>query len=556
VLFRSKGDGRAAVVFHVREGEPVRVGKLDVEGLDAAPEARARAGALSLEQGQVFTWTAFDATRAELQGALATTGYATGTVKQAAVVRGEEGLAEVTYRVEAGPRFRFGPVSVVGTVAVPEEKVAAQAARLVKPGSWFDERRLDRIQARVYELGVFAGVRVSRGTPDPEAGTVPVEVAVREAPFHTVRLGPGIGFDPTRQEVVGQASWIQRNWLGDLRQLKLDARGGYAWIPDPFSPIREGVVATLSAEFSQPGVFRDAVDVATKVEVEKTIEQTYNSFSQKLRFGTPFRPAPRWTVVPSYNLEVYQLSEIAGEAENLPEVQNCPGEVCILSYLEQRVTWDLRDHPLLTTNGLYLSLAVQEGFPLGGQAYAYLRVLPEARYFRALGRRSVLAARARVGALVPVNELGAAPLPALFMAGGAASMRGYGSERLSPMVFADGDWVPTGGNGLLEASVEVRRSLGGNVVGALFLDAGNVSGANGEPTTYREIFDLSALQLALGVGVRYRTPVGPFRADFAVRLPDDLSSGVPFDERFPPVPGDSGHREPIAVFHIALGEAF
>jgi translocation and assembly module TamA len=556
VELRPDGEGRVKVVFHVREDGRVRVARLEVPGLDAAPEARARAGALALQPGKPFTWAAFDASRAQLQTALGETGYATGTVTQSALVRGAEGTADVTFRVDPGPRLRFGPISVVGTEDIPQEKVAAQAARLVKRGDWFDQRRLERIQARVFELGVFAGVRVNRGTPDLEHGEVPVVVSVREAPFRTLRLGPSFGFEPTRWQVVGQASWTQRNWLGDLRELKLDGRGGYAWIPNPYSAIREGVVGTVSAAFSQPGVFRDVVDLATKIEVEKSIEQTYNSVSEKFRIGTPYRPAPRWTLLPSYNLEVYQLSNVAGEASNLPEVQNCPGEVCVLSFLEQRVSWDQRDNPLLTTEGLYVSLALQEGFPLGGYAYTYLRVLPEARYFRPLGRRTVLAARARFGALVPLNENGPAPVVALFMAGGPASMRGYGTERLSPMVFssADNEWVPTGGNGLIDGSLELRRNLGGNLVGAIALDAGNVSTASGSPSEWRSVF--GEVQLALALGIRYRTPVGPFRADVGIRLPNDLSAGVPFSERFPTVPGDSGHREPIAVVHIALGEAF
>ncbi|BDG05619.1 BamA/OMP85 family outer membrane protein [Anaeromyxobacter oryzae] len=551
-----EGDGRVRVVIRVREGSPVHVARLDIEGLDAAPEARAKAGSLALGQGQVFTWAAFDATRVQLQSALATTGYATGTVTQAALVRGAEGAAEVTYKVEAGPRLRFGPISVIGTAAVPEKKVVAQAARQVKPGDWFDERRLERIQARVFELGVFSGVRVSRGPPDPELGTVPVVVSVREAPFHTLRLGPGLGFEPSRWEALGQVSWTHRNWLGDLRQLKLDLHGGYAWIPDPFAPIREGVVGKASAEFTQPGVFGDAVDLSVKIELEKDLQQAYGSFSEKVSFGTPFRPAPRWTVVPSYNLEIYQLSDVVGEISDLPGVQNCPQEQCLLSYLEQRVTWDLRDHPLVTTEGLYLSLSLQEGFPAGGLGYTYFRFVPEVRYFTPLGSRSVLAARARLGAIVPINESGAAPIVSLFTAGGAASMRGYGVERLSPMVNKEGIWVPTGGNGVLEASVEVRRKLSGNLVGALFLDAGNVSEASGKPSQFNEVLDLSHLQFALGVGIRYVTSVGPIRADLGCRLPNDLSAGVPFSQRFPTVPGDSGHREPILVFHASLGEAY
>jgi translocation and assembly module TamA len=145
---------------------------------------------------------------------------------------------------------------------------------------------------------------------------------------------------------------------------------------------------------------------------------------------------------------------------------------------------------------------------------------------------------------------------ALFTSGGAISMRGYGSQRLSPMVLQDGKWIPTGGNGLLEGSLEVRKELDGNLGLVVFMDAGNVSDASGSPSEYRSAFDLTRLQLALGAGLRYRTPFGPFRVDGALRLPTDYGAGVPFNERFPAVPGSSGHREPIATLHITLGEAF
>jgi len=549
-------EGRVRVVFTISEGAPVRVTRVTVEGLDAAPEARARAGALALQQGQIFTWAKYDASTAQLRKGLEETGYPIGKVTPGAVVRGTEGTAEVVYQVEPGPRLRFGAIQVAGTVEAPERKVAARAAGQVTPGDWFDARRLERAQSRVFELGVFSVARVTPGTPDLEAGTIPVDVNVREAPFHTVRAGPGVAFEPSRFDVIGQASWTHRNWLGDLRQLKFDVRGGYAWIPDPVRPIRQGTVGTIGAEFYQPAVlFGDKVDFTTRLELEKSLEQAYGSTSGKFRIGTPFRPAQRWSVVPSYNFEIYKLQDLGGDSSALP-LQNCPSLFCVLSYLEQRVSWDGRDHPLLTTRGLYLALALQEGFPAGDYGYTYLRFLPEARAFHPLGTGTVLAARGRFGAIVPINETGPAPIVALFLSGGANSMRGYGSQRLSPMAFQDGEWVPTGGNGLLELSLELRHSLGGSLEGAVFLDAGNVSTASGVPTQYREVLDLSKLQYALGVGVRYRTAVGPFRADVGVRLPNDLSPGVPFDQRFPTVPGDSGHREPIAVFHVALGEAF
>jgi translocation and assembly module TamA len=550
------GEGRVRVVLRVREGAPVRVTRVETPGLEGAPEAVAAAGKLPVQPGKIFTWADYDAGRAQLASALGSTGYASATVKPEAVVRAREGVAEITYRVEPGPRFRFGPITVGGAEAVPKGKIEARAERFVTPGEWFDERRLERAQARVFELGVFSGVRVARGEPDLQRGEVPIDVGVQEAPFRTIRAGPGIGLEPSKWQVLGQVQWTHRNWLGDLRRLTLDARGGYAWIPSPVAPIREGWVGTVSGEFTQPDVlFKDAVDLFAKLEVERSLEQAYASVSEKARFGIPFRPAPRWTIVPSYNLEIYKLSDFVGDPSQLP-IENCQSALCVLSYLEQRVSFDLRDHPLVTTRGYFFSLSLQEGFPAGGYGYTYLKFIPEARGFWPVERGSVLAARARFGALVPIHEAGPAPVVALFTSGGPNSMRGYGSERLAPMVFQDGAWVPIGGNGLLEGSLELRQSLGGDLVGTVFLDAGNVSSPSGNPTQYKDVLDLSKLQYALGVGVRYRTAVGPFRADLAFRLPNDLSKGVPFEERFPPVPGDSGHREPIVVLHIALGEAF
>lgn len=551
------GEGRARVVLKVREGPPVRVTQVLVEGLEAAPPARARAGALSVRVGEVFSEAAYDASRGQLLSALRSTGYADATVTQSAQVLPEEGTAEVRYLVEAGPRYRFGRVFVAGTAAVPRQKVISQASREVKTGEWFDEGRLDRAQSRVFDLGVFSGVRVTRAAVDGTRLTVPVVVAVREAPFRTVRVGPGLGFQLSRWEAQGLASWTHRNWLGGLQRLQLDARAGYAWLPNPVSRQRDGLVGQLSAELSQPSVIGDAIDLSARLEVEKGLEQAYGFVAQRLRLGTPLRLASRWTAVPTYNLEVYRLRDLVGTPNvTLPQLRNCPGRTCLLSYLEQRVVWDGRDDPLNTTKGLYASVSVQEGFRIGGDGYQFLKVLPEVRAFLPLGRGTALAARARLGALLPIAETDAPPVVALFTLGGPLSVRGYGSGRLSPMSLQDGTWVPTGGNGMVEGSLELRERFSTNVVGALFLDAGNVSSASGVSSTWRDVLDPSQLQLAAGVGLRYKTPFGPLRLDVAARLPTDWSAGVPFDQRFPQVPGGADHREAIVAVHLSIGEAF
>lgn len=557
------GPGRVQVVLRVVEGEPVRVARVEVVGLDAAPEAAALAGTLPIAAGDVFTEPAYDAARAQLELALRRTGWATGAVTQTARVLPEERTAEVRYEVKAGQRVRFGALFVAGSAAVRRELIRQQAAFEIKSGAWFDERKLARAQGRVFDLGVFAGVRVTRGEPDAARGTVPIVVAVREAPFRTLRFGPGLGLESTRWDASFEAGWTHRNFKGDLRRVSADLRAGYAWLP---TPQKEGPVGLLSLEFAQPAVLLGRIDATARLELERGIESGYDFWSERLRLGLPVRLGPRWSFVPSYNLEVYQLENVQSLTRdpldpNDERVQNCPdnASVCLLSFLEQRVAWDGRDDPVNTRRGLYVSLSVQEGFDVAGLGYQYLRFSPEARAFLPLGSDVVLAGRVRFGGLIPLGESDEPPVIARFYGGGPASMRGYYTRQFSRLEQG----VPVGANGLADGTLELRIDLGGNWGAAVFLDGASISDVKKNASEYLRALDPTYAQFAVGVGGRYRTPFGPLRLDVAIRLPDDWSSNVPFNERFPHAPfmrgaayGELDHREPIAAVHLTLGEAF
>jgi translocation and assembly module TamA len=554
------GSGRVRVTMRVEEGRPVRVTKLVVGGLEEAAEARRRLGKLPLRPGEVFTESEYDRTRAAILRALRTNGWATAEVSQRATVLPDAHAVEVVYAAEPGPRWKFGPVFVAGTAAVPRDRIREQVLGALTPGDWFDDERLAEAQARVFNLGVFGAVRVTRGQPDPRRGTIPVVVAVREAPFRTLRFGPGLGFQVIRWDVHGLFGWQHRNFFGELRRVGTDGRLGYAWLPNPYDVKKEGTVGLVALDFAQPGAFTRYVDTSARLEVEKGIEQAYDFYAERLSLGLPLRLASRWTLVPSYNLEVFELSNYGVDFDPADPsggrvLENCHGNVCLLTYLEQRIAWDGRDNPVNTRRGLYVGFSLQEAFAVGTYGYRYLRFLPELRAFWPLGSRTVVAVRGRVGALIPVREEGEPPVVARFTAGGPLSMRGYYTRRLAKMVRQRDEWVPVGGNGLADANVELRFDLTGNVGGALFLDAGNVSDSSAIPSAWRTALDPTLLQWAAGVGLRYRTPFGPLRLDVGVRLPEELSA------RPPPVPYTSWpdgtpHREPVVAVHLSIGEAF
>jgi translocation and assembly module TamA len=113
-----------------------------------------------------------------------------------------------------------------------------------------------------------------------------------------------------------------------------------------------------------------------------------------------------------------------------------------------------------------------------------------------------------------------------FYAGGGGSVRGYPFQSIGPRT-ASGQ--PAGGDGLLEASLELRQPLSGPWGLVLFADAGAVS-ETGIPGT-------GDLSVGVGLGVRYQTPVGAVRVDLATPLN--------------PADGDS----PVQLY-IGLGQAF
>ncbi len=576
------GEGRVRLRLRIEEGRPALVTEVEVVGMEGAPEAASKAGTLPLKKGDVFTEAAYDATRAALQAALASTGWAKAEVAEHANVDPALETARVRYTVRTGERYTFGDVFVAGASKIPRARVREEANLAVVPGKTYDATDLPKAQARVFDLGVFGGVRVAPGPPNEARHTLPVVVSVREAPFRTVRAGAGIGIQLNRWDLSAITGWQHRDWLGGLRRLSLDGRVGYAWLPNPFFSQKRGVVGIASADFTQPGLFTRYVDLNLRAELERGLEPAYDFFAQRLRVGTPFKLGKLVTFVPSLNLELYELSNSAGgtdpaTGQNLL-LQTCPGrnpDLCLLSYFEQRIGLDLRDDPINTHRGFYLGLSLQEGFAFKGNGASYLRLLPEARAFTSFPGQLVLAFRARVGLVQSYGSAGDVPIVARFTSGGPNLMRGYYTRQLSPVIYActqvagstkvgSCNYLPVGGDGLIDGSTELRFPLGGNFGGAVFLDFGNVA------VKKADAINLANLQYAVGGGIRYKTIFGPVRIDVAGRLPKATGqSGVEvltlrpvYDPRDPSkVVGSSlettgVHHDPIVSVHLSIGEAF
>jgi outer membrane protein assembly factor BamA len=268
------------------------------------------------------------------------------------------------------------------------------------------------------------------------------------------------------------------------------------------------------------------------------------------------------------------------------------------------ITWfhDTRDpSPLAAVRGSYTS--VQEFFAsskFGSQANFNRADVTNSTYYRFGKHQYVLARNTRmgfettfganpnasstscVGALLETNaSCNAVPLPERLYAGGATSHRGFGINDAGPRDLQTG--YPVGGNAVFVNSTELRLPaftlpyVGDSVGFVLFEDMGNTFAhvgdmfpsfthfhqpdqqtcANVGPPQVTKAYPFGTCNFnyfshAVGMGARYKTPLGPIRLDFSWNLNPPVYPVIYDFNNNPPYQGQAGHFN----FFFSIGEAF
>jgi translocation and assembly module TamA len=404
----------------------------------------------------------------------------------------------VVFFVSPGPLAQFGATRVSGLISV-EERVVHDTLPW-NEGQPFNADLVDAGQKKLVSLGLFSLVRVFPAQELDANGRVPVNVVVTERKHRSV--GAGISYQTDEGPGVS-ASWENRNLFGGAEKLAfsatladyvLSAEGGYL---KPFF-LRKDQSLRLSARLAddEPDAYSSRNLKSTSV-LERSISEEL-----KLGAGLGFKLA-RVTQLGETNRYSYLLFPLN---------------------LEYDGSNDLLDPSRGNRVGLKLDPYVDPfednpGFVRGfGRYRHYIQILKEPS--------ALLAAGIGAGAIVGADST-ALPADERFYAGGGGSIRGYAYQSVGPIR----DGVAVGGNYLIELSLELRLRISERFGLVGFLDGGNAFSAP-EP-------DFSqGLLWGTGVGLRYYSPIGPFRLDI----------GFPLDRR-------PGLDDSFQVY-VSLGQAF
>jgi outer membrane protein assembly factor BamA len=168
----------------------------------------------------------------------------------------------------------------------------------------------------------------------------------------------------------------------------------------------------------------------------------------------------------------------------------------------------------------------------------------------------------------------AVPLPERLYAGGANSLRGFPINGAGPRDLQTG--FPVGGTAAFVNTFELRLPastlplVGNSVSFVLFHDMGNVfqNASDMFPSFLRVkqpdretcsnvsgsigTCNFNYFSHDVGVGARYRTPVGPIRVDFSYNLNPPVYPVIYDFYNNPPHEGQAGHFN----FFFSIGESF
>ncbi|MFP4082214.1 MAG: POTRA domain-containing protein [Candidatus Aminicenantes bacterium] len=481
-------DKKVQALFYIQEGPQKKIESISFQGLRLFKPEKLRGQIQSFSKGPFFRPN-IQKDVERLEGFYLDQGVR-GTEIEAEVKERGENLYSVVFNIQEGERVRIEEIIITGNI-VTKRGIILRELR-IKEGDYARYESIRETKTRLEKLGIFTEVDIEEIQMSP--GRENLIVNVREGAQNYIGLGVGV---ETKNEPQTFAVWnnvirprataefIRGNMFGQAIQLSVvgqfslkEKRGVISWEQPYFFglPWQTYLNAWLEREerksfsFDRRGISLTAI---------KSISE------DKTFLGTL-----RWARTTLFNLQI---------AESEIDRKYFPFSA---SSVSGSFIWEGRDDPFNPEKGFFFSFVLEWAYPFFTSESDFLKNFIKYQNFLPVLPGVTFSSTFRLG----LGE-GKMPIHERFFGGGSNSFRGEEFDELGPK---DPDSQnPIGGKALLLLNFELTFPLLStfpDLSGAVFYDKGNVF-AN------RKQLSVASLQDALGVGLRYRTPLGPIRLE-------------------------------------------
>ncbi len=428
-----------------------------------------------------------------------------------------DGKVPVLISVTPGKLYHFDGVTVKGLEKLRPSYITRRFSKF--SGKTYSPELVDEKFRELMKSGLFTVLQIK---PTPVGDALRLDISAEEA--KSKEVGLALGYGSYNGAIVG-ASFRDRDLFGygrPISTLMEWSERGYKWEilwEDPyFFDTDFGFKAKLSAlTFDFDGYSK--WESGLRLDLTRKITKQYE-------IGLVL--SERHVEVTSADIDPILLGDTAYFVSSIGLTQSL----------------DLRDSKVNPTRGFVLDNTVDFATSAIGSNVNFVRSTARLTYFIPFGReplegrpdrRTLLALGARAGIIHSLEDKTSPaeiPIDERFFSGGNNTVRSFAERDLGPHDMGH----PIGGEFFSVFNVEYTFPVYGELLGAVFFDAGNLL-----PNSTDPFENVSAgfedMRYAVGVGLRYKLPIGPVRLDYGYN-PDRRAD------------------EDVGAFHFSFGFAF
>lgn len=500
--------GMANLSVNINEGLQMKVGAISLPEAPVPEVAEGYEEILKDFSEQNFSAAIPANLQTRLRALAVNAGYYNATITATPApprLEGEFEVVDVSVAADWGERVQVGSIAVAGNEKVKSEFFERHFGDLV--GKPYSPEKTNTAVEELLQTGAFETVRTELVEQDD--GSVHLDVEVEEGYSRTLGVYGGFA---TYEGPIGGFEFRNLNLFGSVREV--DAQLEFS---------RRGARGEI--EYTDPWVwdsnfeFRGALFAVNRSEEGYEKFQTGGRYEFTRRMGKEKKNALSFFGEASYtNVHDADISPVfLGDTEYFTH------------FAGFSFTHDRRDSPTAPRKGWIAQTSISLASSAIASETEFLKATGRLGFYFPVGEHT-LRLGARAGAISPIGDQTAIPIDLRFFNGGAHSVRSFQERELGPFDPATG--YPTGGEFFtvfnFEYEIPIAAVDGLSIVP--FADAGNLLIDSDDAS-------LDDLRYAVGLGIRYRTPIGPLRLEY----------GYNPDQR----PG-----EPSGTFHAGFGFAY
>ncbi len=472
--------GAWVATYRVDPGAPIKIAAVNYRVLGEGATNPAFPKQFPMKVGDALLHSRYEKAKADLRFAAASEGYLDyDLVQHQVLIDPVAYTAIVDVELDTGPRYYFGPVTFKQDLL--NEDLLRRYVKF-KSGDVYDPDLLLDLQARLLGTEYYGNVEVVPLKDTANANRiVPIEVIAERNQANKFRIGLGFATD------IGPR--ISFDW----RRRYLNRWGHYFRSVLSLSP----ALSEFNFDYRIP--IRDPLKDYWRIvpDIRYYDTTTRDGWIALVHVGRSTVSGGGWRrdIGIDYRYEDYTINDVETDSVN---------------ELVPSISWakTVTDDPVYTSKGYRFKYSVLGSMAGVISPTSYLSGTVDFKWIRRFAKRYRFLTRADLGATLAgsVEDL---PASRRFYAGGDNSIRGWGYDALGPNDPVNDQTV--GGRYLAVGSLELEREIKGPWSVAVFTDFGNAF----DPE-YQKDWEQS-----VGLGVRWRSPIGQVRLDLAFALTKD-----------------------------------